>query len=222
MSGCQQGEEVAMTGPEIIRVMIDAMDLTSVRYKMQEKYGWEHWLLDLIETQYRQFLYLMAIYGDQVFVPWSENLDLFWHQHILDTRKYHEDCHRIFGRYVHHNPHVAEDSLAYHAARARTRELFLAEFATGQRRRGKQVIASRSIFTPRARTTSSSNESDGLVWMFATGFPGDPGYSAAPSAADGGAAASDGGASCGASSCGGSSCGGGGCGGGGCGGCGGG
>jgi hypothetical protein len=28
-----------------------------------------------------------------------------WHQHILDTRAYHEDCAAIFSGYLHHFPY---------------------------------------------------------------------------------------------------------------------
>jgi hypothetical protein len=33
-------------------------------------------------------------------------LDDLWHEHILDTQKYKEDCESVFGKFIHHNPHV--------------------------------------------------------------------------------------------------------------------
>lgn len=53
---------------------------------------------------YRQFLTLHLRYPEQTLVP-SALLDLIWHFHILDTRKYIEDCNRIFGSYLHHDPY---------------------------------------------------------------------------------------------------------------------
>lgn len=31
-------------------------------------------------------------------------VDIFWHTHILFTRKYFKDCEAIFGQYLHHEP----------------------------------------------------------------------------------------------------------------------
>ena len=30
------------------------------------------------------------------------DIDLFWHQHILDTRAYAKDCQKVFGQFLHH------------------------------------------------------------------------------------------------------------------------
>jgi len=32
-------------------------------------------------------------------------LDEYWHQHILDTRKYAADCETTFGFFLHHDPY---------------------------------------------------------------------------------------------------------------------
>jgi len=32
-------------------------------------------------------------------------VDAFWDQHILDTRKYAEDCAAAFGHFLHHYPY---------------------------------------------------------------------------------------------------------------------
>jgi hypothetical protein len=53
---------------------------------------------------YRQFLTLHAQYPERTLVP-NELIDLVWHYHILDTRKYAEDCDRIFGCFLHHDPY---------------------------------------------------------------------------------------------------------------------
>ena len=38
----------------------------------------------------------------------SKDVDEFWHTHILHTMKYTEDCERVFGTYLHHNPDIGE------------------------------------------------------------------------------------------------------------------
>ncbi len=59
-------------------------------------------------------------------------VDKFWHQHILDTRKYAEDCERIFGFFFHHFPYFgmrgAEDKANLDSCFTETNELFVQEF----------------------------------------------------------------------------------------------
>lgn len=103
--------------------LIDTLDLTSVKEKLRRRKGW-WWCLfhdpDALEREYRQFLYLIALDPGQTVVPWSDALDEFWHEHILDTRKYEEDCVAIFGRLVHHNPHLSAGSQRQRLAFRRT------------------------------------------------------------------------------------------------------
>ena len=70
-------------------------------------------------------------------------VDRAWHAHILDTKRYHDDCARLFGGYLHHAPTFddaadgeadGEDggnapglAAVYRATLARYRERFLAE-----------------------------------------------------------------------------------------------
>lgn len=53
--------------------------------------------------EYRQFLELRLEAHDTQIAP-SVLADKVWHHHILDTRKYAEDCSLIFGHFMHHNP----------------------------------------------------------------------------------------------------------------------
>jgi hypothetical protein len=56
------------------------------------------------EDAYRRFLALNLLYpGKNLAV--SKRLDEYWHNHILDTRKYAEDCDFIFGSILHHYPY---------------------------------------------------------------------------------------------------------------------
>lgn len=90
------------------------LDLTMVIHKMTHaSYQGEVWSLKDARygaTLYRNFLYLCKKYkprGHKI-VP-SEEIDEFWHNHILDTRKYHKDCMKIFGAYQHHYPYFGMD-----------------------------------------------------------------------------------------------------------------
>jgi hypothetical protein len=83
------------------------LDLSNVRKKLsdpEEGNGLSDRQLDLAEREYRRFLALHVAYPDADIVP-CKLVDEIWHQHILDTRAYHEDCDAIFGSYLHHFPY---------------------------------------------------------------------------------------------------------------------
>jgi hypothetical protein len=42
--------------------------------------------------------------GQGAFIAIDKRADVFWHEHILDTTKYTNDCNLIFGSYLHHSP----------------------------------------------------------------------------------------------------------------------
>lgn len=42
----------------------------------------------------------------------SDEIDLFWHTHILYTRQYIDFCDRVFGEYIHHDPLDHENTSA--------------------------------------------------------------------------------------------------------------
>jgi hypothetical protein len=85
------------------------------------------------ELAYRRFLTMRLRYPDRTFVP-SGLIDLVWHFHILDTRKYMADCERIFGYYLHHDPYFGingdEDWQENQAAWTDTCALWEVEFSS--------------------------------------------------------------------------------------------
>jgi len=66
--------------------------------------GWSKSLCDEAEREYKRFLALKRTYPEKDIVP-NKIVDAFWHQHILDTEKYANDCEDIFGHFVHHYPY---------------------------------------------------------------------------------------------------------------------
>lgn len=87
--------------------LIPELNLQPIKFKLMSKdegRGWDRETTKRIETQYRRFLFLNLQYPGKHIVPTKE-VDEFWHQHILDTRKYAEDCQMIFGRFLHHFPY---------------------------------------------------------------------------------------------------------------------
>jgi len=84
-----------------------ALDLTDIRMKLADGdegpgYGVDD--LDAMEAEYRRFLALHLAFPDAVIVP-CKIVDEIWHQHILDTAAYRNDCAAIFGRFLDHYPY---------------------------------------------------------------------------------------------------------------------
>jgi hypothetical protein len=179
---------------------IDGLDFTSVKEKLRsQKNWWWKWRndIDKLETEYKQFLYLIAVNPGKTVVPWTQQLDDFWHAHILDTRKYEEDCKKIFGKVVHHNPHLTIGSSKQKQAFNETKDMYRAAF---DKKKGTAYDGD--------TTTSSGGD---VIFMPVVFCGGGCASSHGSSHGDSGAAA------CGVASSG-DSGGGGGCGGGGCGG----
>jgi hypothetical protein len=110
---------------------IAGLELNAVRQKFAFKKGfWWRVRRDAgaVEREYRQFLYLIVCNPGQTVVPWSRDLDDFWHEHILHTAKYAADCQTIIGGMIHHNPHLPEGSAPHLKASAETRKMYIAAF----------------------------------------------------------------------------------------------
>lgn len=80
------------------------LDLAPIAYIAAVEYGWTLEQTDAAELKYRAFLQAILDYPEEPLAP-SRDCDLFWHMHLLDTRRYWSDCMRIFGRFIHHYPY---------------------------------------------------------------------------------------------------------------------
>lgn len=67
--------------------------------------GWTREKIEKIEIWYRRFLYIRLNEKEATLVP-TNDIDEFWHIHILYTNKYYNDCKNIFSYIVQHNPIV--------------------------------------------------------------------------------------------------------------------
>ena len=100
----QQYDQNLIQLPEQIR----NLDLAPIRMKLMqlepEGKGWTEEQTIEADLWYRRYLAVCLKYGDQPNVPnWV--IDQFWHQHILDTKKYMADSDAVFGGYLHHYPY---------------------------------------------------------------------------------------------------------------------
>ena len=115
---------------------IHALDLESVKARLVDEElgeGWAREYADSIEAAYKTYLTMLVKYPDHAeTIMLAKDVDEFWHTHILQTMKYTDDCERVFGAYLHHNPHVGprtETVLAEREALAeKTRRLYEQEF----------------------------------------------------------------------------------------------
>ncbi|HEY6865018.1 MAG TPA: hypothetical protein VI319_14060, partial [Burkholderiales bacterium] len=118
---------------------IQSLDLESVKVRIMDPKlgeGWSREYADSIEGAYKTYLSMLAKHPeDAEDIMLSKDVDEFWHTHILQTIKYHEDCEAVFGKYLHHQPHIGELTDADHDKRNaladKTRRLYEAEFGGG-------------------------------------------------------------------------------------------
>jgi hypothetical protein len=96
---------------------------------------WSCERVDATEKEYRRFLLLMKMLPNELAAP-SMDVDRFWHHHILDTKKYANDCRAVFGYFLHHYPYLGlggeEDQTRRLQAGKRMRELHREVFGPQQ------------------------------------------------------------------------------------------
>src|SRR5216117_979781 len=115
---------------------IQALDLESVKVSIMDPglgEGWTQNYADSIEVAYKNYLTMLVKYQDDAEdILLSEDVDEFWHTYILQTIKYTEDCEAVFGKYLHHTPHIGEvtqeDVEKRIALAEKTRRLYEREF----------------------------------------------------------------------------------------------
>ncbi len=105
------------------------LNLTAIMARVQKEQGWTAAEATEAELWYRRFLQLSLERGSKPFYAITEQADHVWHAHILFTRKYRQDCERIFGGYLDHTPaDKGPDSLSQERQR-QAAALYFKEFA---------------------------------------------------------------------------------------------
>jgi hypothetical protein len=85
---------------------ISTIDFSQINQKLmvEDPQAWTAATTQQAESLYRRFLMLHMMFPSEEFVP-TKVIDAYWHQHILDTRKYAADCDAVFGTFLHHDPY---------------------------------------------------------------------------------------------------------------------
>ena len=102
------------------RKMIDALNLSVIADGVAGRHGWPPDRVKSAENEYRRFLYLLMLCPHQTLTPWSDDLDLFWHEHILHTERYAADCQHLFGRFINHDPTISKRPVGEITAKLQT------------------------------------------------------------------------------------------------------
>lgn len=117
---------------------IDNLDLSQIENKFIHFFKWPKKNAKLACKQYRNFLKLQKKYGKKTALPPSQCIDEVWHLHILDTKKYKEDCDNFLGYFLDHAPYYPSEQnavqktknahLIYSDQFNNTKELYFQEF----------------------------------------------------------------------------------------------
>jgi hypothetical protein len=124
-----------MTDVETALATVSQIDLAPINRLLQHENPafWTDATIRETEANYRLLLALNLLYPSEHLVV-NKILDDYWHQHILDTRKYAEDCYRIFGEFLHHYPYFGtegeDDKQQNREAFAVTQQLWEDAFGT--------------------------------------------------------------------------------------------
>jgi hypothetical protein len=152
---------------------IAALDFEPIKAKLMHKEsgeGWSRAYADTVEFGYRRFLYLVKKFPNEPVAPLFD-VDVFWHYHILDTRKYAVDCDQVFGYFLHHCPSSGTkgegDETARDRSGARMQELYEATFGEAclRQQESKAVTAASAWCLPSiAQTAWCSPATAKIAW----------------------------------------------------------
>lgn len=101
------------------------INLSTILNRVRCKVGMEDGMLTQAETLYRQYLELRAKHPSMTLVP-PKLADYIWHEHMLSSKQYMEDCQALFGEYLHH--HEEDSAQTLEAGWENSKNLYKQEF----------------------------------------------------------------------------------------------
>ena len=91
---------------EEIREKIKELDLEQVKSQLVRDKNWDIDFINAVEETYKCFLYLAVKDPDFILLTPTDDIIDMWQAHILNTRKYIDDCEEIYGCVLHHFPDI--------------------------------------------------------------------------------------------------------------------
>ena len=85
------------------RINEESLDLIRCKMNDAPELGLDGEEVEMSVEEYRRFL-VLKMENPRVKLAPTSLADKAWHMHILDTRRYAEDCEAMFGRFLHHHP----------------------------------------------------------------------------------------------------------------------
>ena len=99
--------------------------MNSIINQVMLEYSWDHHYAKSVAFEYMRFLELRNENKD---LSPSDDIDRFWHQHILNTKHYFTYCFKKFSQIVHHDPTDAYDQKARALRLKNTMKAYTARF----------------------------------------------------------------------------------------------
>lgn len=150
---------------ERLRGSVDAIDLAGVVEILTEMPGGlRHPLSDVHKAirLYRIFLVVKGLHWKRKVVP-SPSIDLIWHTHILQTTQYRQDCRKLFGKFLDHDPFFGtrsdEELRQYRAAKHWTKSAVMWYFGVT----GEEYTCSHLVTAAEAMAMLSDNDIGGVA-----------------------------------------------------------
>ena len=97
------------------RRVIDTWDFTILKQWMVENNVYPADKVDEAEVEYKRFLTLNLLCPNTV-LPVSNEVDPFWHSHLVFTEDYTRMSEQVFGSYFHHRPGILSSQRALDGA----------------------------------------------------------------------------------------------------------
>lgn len=110
--------------------LIRNLDLQYLEERLIDREKWSQEAAKEAVRRYKNFLILLLKYPQETLAP-ALDIDEAWHNHILFTREYSDDCQKIFSGYLHHSPSRnsgPEEKQKMEDAQLRTSDLYIQEF----------------------------------------------------------------------------------------------
>ena len=99
--------------------------LNPIITQIKHNYKWSDEYAKIVAFEYDRFMKLRS--ANENLSP-SDDIDKFWHQHILNTKHYNNYCFTKFNKFIHHDPIDSIDQLAREKRLLNTKQAYINSF----------------------------------------------------------------------------------------------